>query len=151
MKRSGGFTLLEIIVVIGLVAVVGLVSTQVFVATLRVWKTSAREQATQSRFDLAVGQLRRDVWSASAIESPNPASLEIQNPAGLIHWTADPQHGLRRSSDRPEDLRQWPELGRMKFKAEGPMLNIRLEPTHEEAGGQMVLVSQSMMLAGRPQ
>lgn len=149
--RRRGFTLLEILVVIGLVAFVGLVSMQLFRATLKTWKNSADEQAVQSRFDLAIGQLCRDVWSATSIDAPNARSITIHNPAGTVHWTANEPAGLSRTADRPDDARHWPDLGKISFESRGPMLVVHLTPTHEEAGGEMVLMSQSMLLAGRPQ
>jgi type II secretory pathway pseudopilin PulG len=139
----------EMLVVIGLVAFVGLVSMQLFRATLRVWKQSADEQAAQSRFDQAVGQLRRDVWSATSFQTPDAHTLEIHDAAGTVHWEPNSTEGLSRKSDHPGDDRRWPSLGNLSFEASGPTLIVRLEPTHEEAGGRMVLVSQSMLLAGR--
>jgi prepilin-type N-terminal cleavage/methylation domain-containing protein len=149
--RRRGFTLTELIVVIGLVAFAGLVSVRIFRATLHVWKESASEQAAQSRFDQAVGQLRRDLWSATSIDSPDASALEIRTPGGIVHWKADQSAGLSRSGDRPADGRHWSGLGKLSFEAHGPVLVLRLAPTHEEAGGQMALMSQSMLLAGRSQ
>lgn len=147
--RRRGFTLLEILVVIGLVAFVGLVSMQLFRATLRTWKASADEQAIQSRFDLAMGQLRRDVCSATSIDAPDTRSITIHNPAGTVHWTANEPAAQSRTTDEAADARHWPDLGPITFESRGPMLVVHLTPTHEEAGGEMVLMSQSMLLAGR--
>lgn len=147
--RRRGFTMPEMLVVIGLVAFVGLVSMQLFRATLRVWRQSADEQAAQARFDQAVGQLRRDVWSARSLQTPDAHSLEIQESAGTVHWEADSTEGLSRKSERHADDRRWTRLGKLSFEASGPTLIVRLEPTHEEAGGRMVLISQTMMLTGR--
>lgn len=149
MKRRG-FMLVELMLVIGLVAFVGLVSMQLFRATLRTWSASAKEQAVQSRFDLAIGQLRRDVWSATSIELANPTSISIHNPSESIHWTAEAWSGLSRKSDHPADGRHWLDLGNITFELRGPTLIVHLSPTHEEAGGDMVLMSQTMLLAGRP-
>lgn len=147
MKRRG-FMLVELMVVVGLVAFVGLVSMQLFRATLRTWSASANEQAVQSRFDLAIGQLRRDVWSATSIELADPTSISIHDPTETVHWTADASGGLSRNSGHPADARHWPNLGGIRFEMRGPTLTVHLAPTHEEAGGDLVLMSQTMLLAG---
>lgn len=149
--RRRGFVLLEMLVVCGLIAIVGLISMQLFRATLRTWKDSANEQAVQSRFDLAIGQLRRDVWSATSIDAPDAGSIAIHYRSETIHWRTEQPTGLSRTADTDAYARHWSDLGQITFESRGPMLVVHLAPTHEEAGGEMVLMSQSMLLAGRSQ
>lgn len=149
MKRRG-FTLLEMIVVCGLVAFAGLVSMRLFRATLRTWGQSANEQAVQSRFDQSTNQLRRDVWSADSVKVLNENAIEIHRTGMTISWKIDGS-GISRTADHPADTRNWPSLGKLTFEARGPMVVVHLAPAHEEAGGQIVLMSQTMLLAGRSQ
>lgn len=149
-RRRHAFTLLELIIVLGLVAFVTIVAANLFRATLRTWRESAATQAAQARFDQATGQLRRDLWSATAIDVPGPRTAVLQTPEGRVQWDAIDPGGLARSAAAgPADHRRWEHLGDLTFAARGPTLVVQVEPNQQEAGGEMVLTSQSMLLAGR--
>ena len=151
-RRPSGFVLIEILVVLGMVAFVSIVATRLFRATLRTWRDSAQSQSAQARFDQAVGQLRRDVWSATSIETPNDRETILQTPEGRIEWHAIDPAGLARSTTAdPVDRRRWEGLGNLTFTPRGPTLIVRLKPDPQEAGGDMVLASQPLLLAGRSQ
>lgn len=148
-RRPSGFVLIEILVVLGMVAFVSIVATRLFRATLRTWRESAQSQSAQFRFDQAVGQFRRDVWAATSIETPNDRETILQTPGGRIEWHAIDPAGLARSTTA--DHRRWEGLGNLTFTPRGPTLIVRLKPDPQEAGGDMVLASQPMLLAGRSQ
>lgn len=149
-RRASGFVLIEILVVLGMVAFVSIVATRIFRATLRTWRESAQAQSAQFRFDQAVGQLRRDVWAARSIETPSDREAILQTPDGRIEWRAIDPAGLARSTPAdPADHRQWKGLGTLTFASHGPTLVVRVHPDPQEAGGDMVLASQPMLLAGR--
>ncbi|HEY2584792.1 MAG TPA: type II secretion system protein [Tepidisphaeraceae bacterium] len=149
-RRYRGFTLLELIVVLGLVAFVSIIATNLFRATLRTWRESAAAQQAQGRFDQAIGQFRRDVWSATSMELPNPRTAILQTPEGRVEWDAIDPAGLARvAAADPADHRRWEGLGDLTFSARGPTLVVRVKPSPQEAGGEMVLTSQPMLLAGR--
>jgi type II secretory pathway pseudopilin PulG len=151
-RRPSGFVLIEILVVLGMVAFVSIVATRLFRATLRTWRESAQSQSAQFRFDQAVGQLRRDVWSATSIEAPNPQDTILQTPEGRVEWHAVDPAGLARSTPAdPADHRRWEGLGNLTFATRGPTLVVRVKPSPQDAGGEMVLASQQLLLAGRSQ
>lgn len=150
MRRRRGFTLIEIIVVLGMVAFVMIIATNLFRATLRTWRESAAAQQAQSRFDQAIGQFRRDVWSATSMEAPNPRTAILQTPEGRVEWDAIDPAGLARvAAADPADHRRWEGLGTLTFSSRGPTLVVRVKPNPQEAGGDMVMTSQPMLLAGR--
>lgn len=151
-RRASGFVLIEILVVLGMVAFVSIVATRLFRATLRTWRESAQAQSAQFRFDQAVGQLRRDVWSATSIETPGDRETILQTPEGRVEWHAIDPAGLARSTSADAaDRRHWEGLGNLTFTTRGPTLVVRVKPDPQDAGGDMVLASQPMLLAGRSQ
>lgn len=148
-----GFVLIEMLIVLGLLAIVALMAGQLFRVTGQISRESAQRQIREAQLDQAVQQLRADVWRASAIQIPDLHSVRLRTPDGQeIEW--DMTSTLSRKSfalltDQGE--RQWTDLGAdLNFAARGPSLVISVS-RGPEVDGEIVLVSQSMLLSGRTQ
>lgn len=81
--RSRGFTLAEILLVTGLLAVVGLAVTQLFRVTMNVQRDTAAAHDVLSRTVRLNDQLRRDVWRAAAIE-PAETGVRLIDANGAV-------------------------------------------------------------------
>lgn len=73
-----GLILIEMLFVVGLLAIFALVATQVLATSLRVSGQIERTQARVSQFDQAMALLRSDVWRA--------ASVEADGRSATVHW-----------------------------------------------------------------
>ena len=152
-RIAHGFMLIEMLIVLGLLAVVALMAGQLFRVTGQISRESAQRQIRESQLDQAMQQLRADVWQASQIELRDPHSIRLHTPDGQeIEW--DMTATLSRKSfalltDQSEQ--RWSDLGAdVTFAARGPGLVITVS-RGPEVDGEFVLVSQSMLLSGRTQ
>jgi hypothetical protein len=138
--------LVELMVVLGLLAVVGLIATQIFVVNLRTSSKLAEEHQEQMQFDQATNQLRRDVWNASSLTLQGPQELQIGFPDGqTITWHA----GKLLDRTFKSEARRWDAIKtNITFELHGPIVTLVVEPTQSEAGGKIVLVSQAVLLKG---
>jgi len=81
-RIQSGFTLLEILISIAIIAVLGVVLSQVFISTMRTnTKTEYLKEVKQTG-DLAVETLARMIQNAYAVTCVSDKELEIQNPDG---------------------------------------------------------------------
>lgn len=80
--QEDGFTLLETLVSLAIVAMVSVVLSQVFISTLRTnTKTEVLKEVKQSG-DLAMESITRMVQNAQSVTCPTGQSLAIVNPDG---------------------------------------------------------------------
>jgi type II secretory pathway pseudopilin PulG len=101
-----GFTLTEMLFILGMLAVAGLLTTRLFTASMRVIDQAPAARDRQTSIEHISMALRRDVWSASAIQLPDSRTIVLANPDGqTTRWTVD-EHGIIRSSGGAE--RRWP-------------------------------------------
>ena len=132
--------------VLGLLAVVALVGTQIFLFTMRTSAQLSRQHQAQAQFDQAAAQLRRDVWSASSLELPEPQVLKVKLADGQeVTWHAGTVLDRRVNSQ----LRGWDALDAdITFEVRGPTVTIAIDPQKSDARGTLTLVSQAMLLQG---
>jgi type II secretory pathway pseudopilin PulG len=140
-----GLMLWELMMALGLLAVIALVAGQIFLSLSRTSVEVSRQHTAQSAFDQAMRQLRMDVWSAAQLQIQN-SRLRIQTADGkTILWQAG--DALQRTVD--SDLRHWNDLGgHLSFAVNGPTAVLRQEPTPSDSGGELVLPSQALLLKG---
>jgi type II secretory pathway pseudopilin PulG len=138
--------LVELMFVLGLLAVVALVATQIFLFNMRTSAQLSRQHQAQAQFDQATAQLRRDVWGASSLESPGTQVLKLKHADGQeVTWHAGKV--LERTSDSQD--RRWDALDAdIAFEVHGPTAIIAVEPHKSDAGGKLTLVSQTLLLQG---
>jgi type II secretory pathway pseudopilin PulG len=146
-----GFVMVEMLVVIGLLAVVGLVAGQLFRVTMQVQRESAWQQIHESQLDQAVRQLRTDVWRASSIDVRRPDAVRLNMSDGQeIDWEAGSslvRKSLSLAEDQPEQ--RWNDLGvSLRFTQRGVGLVVDVS-RGAESQGRTTLISQEMLLSGR--
>ena len=149
MSRRGSlpaFMLVELMFVLGLLAVAALVATQIFLFNMRTTTRLSQQHQAQAQFDQAAAQLGRDVWAASSVASPQPQVLKLRLADGQeITWHAG--RVLERASEA--QVRRWDALSaEVAFEVRGPTVAIVVEPNHSDPGGRLVLISQAMLLEG---
>jgi hypothetical protein len=112
-------------------------------ATLRVSHEAGDAAAATTRFDGAVSQMRRDVWEAEVLESPDARTVRIQTTGNAtITWTADEQGSLVRRVSSERSGQSWLDVGRgLSFETDGPVL-LLVDPQADGAARRMPLVSQ---------
>jgi len=146
-RRSGGFTLLELLVAIGLLAVVGLIGMHLFRSTVLVSQDAAKAASSMTRVDAALAELRADAWGAKSIEVTAPDSVTLEQSAGgAIHWHAGSAGDLVR--DAAGTTTRWTGLpGGVAFAADGAALTVELKGTSEHPGGLAAMPSQVLLAA----
>ena len=146
-RRYRAFTITELLIAIGILGLFAAVATQVFYATFRVGTATAKNQDAAGTFDSAVSALRADVWITGEIAAPDPSTAKL----GKITWTIKDSTLLRDPGgdhDAPGDHpRTWPLPAGTTFVADGASLILRVPTTSGERGGDVRMVSQSLVLS----
>ncbi len=92
--------------VLAIMGVASLLATRLFTGSMRVIRTAPVAQDHFSAVDRLTASLRRDVWSASAIESPDAHSLLLTEPEhATVRWQFEPSGVVRSVSDVDQ---RWP-------------------------------------------
>jgi prepilin-type N-terminal cleavage/methylation domain-containing protein len=141
-RLESGFTITELLIALGVLALFAVAATQLFYATMRLSRTSAERQDAASQFDSAVGALRADVWSAGEIAAPDSSTARVGN----VTWTVK-DHTLTRDAGDSEPQRRWEVPPGVTFAAEPAALVLRVARSPGEPGGDVRMVSQSLVLA----
>lgn len=95
MNRQSGFTLLELIIAIGIFALLGLASWRLFDSVVRTQHGTAQHERELRALQRAVGVIERDAWQAVAGSVKlAPGRLQLQR----SHW--------RNPLDQPRSERQ---------------------------------------------
>jgi prepilin-type N-terminal cleavage/methylation domain-containing protein len=146
--RTRGFTILEMMMVVGLLTIVFAIA-----ATLTRWSLMANYESQQSavmdaRLDDMVRTIRRDIWQASAIESPNPQTVRVTDADGhQITWTFGPGDSVHRTA---EVERSWPELvGGISTGRNGGVIELTIPRTRLRNGQTISLASQIILAGGK--
>ena len=147
-RLARGFMLIELLIVLGMLAVVGLVAGQLFRVTLQAEGESAAQQLDEAQFDQALGQLRADVWRASSIEvcGPNALRLNLSNGQEIDWESGDTlaRKSLSLAVDEPQQ--QWKDLGAsLSFSPHGAAILVEVSRQNKPEG-RVVLISQPMLL-----
>jgi hypothetical protein len=138
------------IVYVGILAFIGVITMQVFRSTVRTWRETADRQSAQMRFDIALQRLRTDVWSASKIELADDHTLVLHFPTQTdVTWhSEDASTSLSRiATDKSESCR-WERLGKLAFTVKGPTVALHVAENSGDSEGEVVLMSQAMLLKG---
>jgi type II secretory pathway pseudopilin PulG len=140
--RRIGFTLNELLVALGLLAVFAIAATRLFQATMRVGRSAADAADAAASLDTASTALRADAWAAEEINVPNPTTAKL----GPATWTIRGERLTRAAGNEPP--RHWPAPPGVTFAADPPaVLVLRLPGSDPSKDGELRLVSQKQLLA----
>jgi type II secretory pathway component PulJ len=107
--RHRGYFLIELMVIIGIIGVIALVAVELYASMTQHQIRLVAQQEAEQRFDLAVRQLRSDVWNASSATIDEKGELQLVRADGKkVLWLAGNQLNRTCDGQQPE---QWNELG----------------------------------------
>ena len=153
--RLHAYLLVELMGYIGMLAVATLIGTELFRATLRIWRDVPGQQAREASLDGALRRLRMDVWNATSIDLTNDHEFKVVTPDGsAVRWEwSSKSSGLMRSESTEAAATAWTNLGgSITFATRGPLLAVGVRDGAGDAPQEVVLASQiGILMEGRPQ
>ncbi|MHC4996555.1 MAG: PulJ/GspJ family protein [Planctomycetota bacterium] len=135
-----GFSLLEVLIAIGLLGVTGLMISRLAVTSLDLIAESKRDAETQRAYHRAVDRLRADVWDADSFSVPNPDTLLINLPDDRSALWLMKDHELERAESIGPVVQ-----GSTGFDLQTTRLTFALE------GAQLVITQRAMWLTNQKQ
>ncbi len=146
--RRRGMMLYEVMIGVILMAAFATLAVEVIRSSLRVSRDASEAAGLNARFDGAVAQLRRDVWSAAKITAANPTTLNIEVPnAKPITWTVTKEAALVRSLE--SERQAWPEVAAgITFESDATTVALVEPATSRRDARRIPLVSQ-LAVAGK--
>ena len=150
-RRRRGFILLEVLVVLMLMGVVLLASGRLFETTIRVGHAAATAQDDAVSLDAAVAALRRDVWSATKLDTANARDATMTLPGDRsVAWTIMTDNAgdaiIRREANQPPQRCKVPPGA--SLTSDDIELVLRIPATASIHGGEIRLPRQ-VQLIGR--
>jgi type II secretory pathway pseudopilin PulG len=142
-RAARAFTISELLIAIGILAIVGLVATQVFFASFRVSRATAAQQDAAGSFDSAMSVLRSDVWTAAEIAAPDASTAKL----GKVTWRINDLMLTRDAGGDGAQSRTWPMPKGTSFVADGASLVLRVPAATGERGGDVRMISESQLLS----
>ena len=109
--ERAGFSLLEMLITIGLVAIFIVLAGKLFTTTLRLTRTSNDAARTVSAYEASVAALRRDAWGATEVTAlPEGGGVRVaRGDAEAVTWSSDGEGALVRREG--QSVQRWPEVG----------------------------------------
>jgi hypothetical protein len=103
-RPRDGFTIIETLGMIAMLGLFILAASQLFVASLRVFKSAERMQEDASAHEAIARKLGRDAWGATRIETPDAhTAVLVQSGGSRIVWTLPREGGtILRTQTRPD-------------------------------------------------
>lgn len=140
IRRTAGFTLLHMLVVMPLLGVFLLVATQVFNHAVALTKEARLKEERTAHFDHALRQLRRDVWGAIELTAGSPQRVEMTTAGGeRITWTAPDAGEAMHRTVNDAAARRFGFPTTASFRVDGPTLVLVTDE------GEAVLISQVLL------
>ena len=144
--HRSGIMLIEMLMAIILLSAFLLISTQVFVATMKLNAEAGKVHTDSVRLDSALRTLRADVWAAKEMSSRDGAVvLKPSTGPQEIRWMVEKDGTLVRTATRDgkTEQRRFPsELPGVTFEVKDPEVVLRVPDTRRARGGEVRLVSQ---------
>jgi type II secretory pathway component PulJ len=140
-----GFTLTEMIVILGLFSIAGLIGSRLFAASMRVIGSAPAAQDQQVSLERMAVVLREDAWGAKEIQVSNEHSVTLipsQNQA--IHWQFTDTAAIRTSG---EVERHWNIRAPIAAHLDRASLVLLISPTRRDMADERRFVSQFLTSA----
>ena len=119
--RRGGFMIVQMLVVLGLMAAFVVVAERVFRLSVQTSARAASEQEDLLRLERAMTQLRADVWRAKKLEIAK-SSVHVSAEGLDATWQTAADGELQRTEG--DAVQHWTGLG-LEFERQGPWLVVR--------------------------
>jgi type II secretory pathway pseudopilin PulG len=165
-----GYFLFEMMLVLAVLGVFAIVASKLLITSMNASIDAQRRVETAERFDLAMNQLRADVWSAKDIEADGLSTTLHQPDGRKVIWRIEPADPFDAAPVAPNSARmvnisrhtesadgkaeaasndtRWNDLPPgMAFTAAGPTLRVRT-PTASLSADSLTMISQ-LQLQGR--
>ena len=146
LRRRRGFTLMELLFAIVLMATFGLLVAQLFHATFMLNYTTANAQNAAASFNSGEIRLRGDVWSAQKVAVNDPRTAAItSSDGGTITWTIQNNQISRRSG---ADTDTWTAPPGATFKLAGSTLLLDVAESKSARAATLSFSSQASIVNG---
>ena len=135
---------------LSLLSAFALVAMKLVSTSLRVSHEAGNASNMTLRFDGALDQLRRDVWGAAKIETPDGQTLRVETASdgGPITWSVADDGTLARTAASAENSRQeWSGVARgVTFESDGKVV-LLVEPSGPGGDRRRIPVASQVALA----
>jgi prepilin-type N-terminal cleavage/methylation domain-containing protein len=131
-RRRLAFTLTEMLAVVLLLSVFSVIVAELFVVTVRTQREAYRREALLQRLDAALSYIRRDTWTATAIDADGP-TVRLPSARGpVVTWKYTQDGKLTRTAEPGKAEQTWGDLPPVAFSARGPLLTLTLKAMDRE-------------------
>jgi prepilin-type N-terminal cleavage/methylation domain-containing protein len=148
-RHRRAFTIAELLLAIGVLAIFAAAATQLFHLTFRVSHATAQRQDAVASFDSALTAMRDDAWVATEIAASDPATAKL----GKVTWSVK-ETKLTRDAGDGRPARMWPAPKGLTFATDndGVALLLRVPASagggeRGGGGGDVRMISQPRMLS----
>jgi prepilin-type N-terminal cleavage/methylation domain-containing protein len=147
MNRSphkSAFTLIEMLFVVALLSVAMLLQVRVFRATMRVITDTPAVTNMQAGIENMTASLRRDVWSATKIDTPDPSTVILTLSNGTTaRWQLGAESVVRQVDEpNPVTPQRWLLPFALQAQRQGGALLLRSTSIHEDERSECRFASQ---------
>ena len=144
-SRRRGFTIIEMLAALILLAAFFVVGGKLFYATFRTAQNVSQAQDAAASFDAALSVLRADVWSAHRIDVSNPQTVTLMlDGERRVSWTITATAASRIEGDRAG---RWTIPPNTTLKSDGPALVLIVPELKTSAGGEIRLTNQLQLVS----
>jgi type II secretory pathway pseudopilin PulG len=168
-----GYFLIEVMLVLGILGVFAIVASKLLITSMNASIYAQHRAETAERFDLAMSQLRADVWPAKNIDADGLTTTLLQPDGSKVIWRIEPAAPFATEPTAPNSGRmvnlsrhaepadgkaaapsndtRWNDLPPgMAFTAAGPTLRVRTPTASPSADSadSLTMISQ-LQLQGR--
>jgi type II secretory pathway pseudopilin PulG len=157
-KRPGGgprgFTMIAMMVAIGLLGVFAVVATHLMQTTMKLYREAGSADAYARGVESATRLLRADAWAARRVTVAGEHSVTLErDDARSVVWQVDAEGNLLRTpagvAETIDPPARWPEIGRrMSFASDGTCLLVRGMDRGADRAGGIRMTSQVMVSQG---
>jgi len=121
--RPGAYSLIELVMVLGLMGVFGLVAAHLWADTFALYSQYGIAQKRVCAYESALRQMRIDTWSASAIQLSDAGQAQLALPGRRsVTWRIDKTGALLREVNSAA-AGHWDDVaGKLRFGRDGPCL-----------------------------
>lgn len=153
MKRSAsilrcrGFTVTEMLCILGILAVASWLGAQLFTASMKVIDRAPAMQDQHAALDYLSMTLRQDVWGAAKIEVVDARDVALTRPDGsTVRWQFS-DTGVIRTENESE--RRWPLTLAIEVERDATGLILRSSVAQADSADSRRFLSQVLLAAQR--